>query len=67
MTRRLRIKKQNVKESLIALGTFLTIGCLFWRVILYGYPSDLETAFIIAIPVIALIKLLLDDFKRRKR
>ena len=50
MTRKLRLK-QSVKEALIALGIFSGIMFEFWRTVLFGYPSDLETGFAMGLSV----------------
>lgn len=50
MTRKLRLK-QSVKEALIALAIFSGIMFEFWRTVLFGYPSDLETGFAMGLSV----------------
>ena len=58
MTKKYRLK-QSVKEALIALAVFMAMFLTFWRVVLFGYPSDLESVIVISIAAAMLIGLII--------
>ncbi len=46
MAKKYRLK-QSVKEGLIAVAIFMAMFLMFWRIVLFGYPSDLESGAIV--------------------
>ena len=59
--------KQSIKEGLTAFAFFMYMFCIFWRTVLYGYPSDLEGLVWASIPMIVIYRLLKNEKERNKK
>ena len=58
MKRKLRLKRsivQGIKEGLIALTILLVLFSMFLRILFFGYPSDLESGFVLGVLMTAFV------------